>query len=138
MPVLLGALLCDAARDYSGKVSILGGFVSILYAPEVPTISPLWFAGRVAYSRDEVADTHVMIVRVRAETSGEQLAEVLATQRPQDPGRWPDSEVAGGANLVFPLPFQIQSYGLYWVDLIVDGDLMLGLPLSVNSPPPAP
>ena len=29
MPMLQAALLCDAAQDYQGKISVLGGFVSI-------------------------------------------------------------------------------------------------------------
>ena len=30
MPMLQAALLCDSAQEYEGKMSVLGGFISIL------------------------------------------------------------------------------------------------------------
>ena len=54
MPILNGALLCDAAHDYNGLVSILGGFVNILYVAGFPTPVPIWYAARVAFDAEEV------------------------------------------------------------------------------------
>jgi hypothetical protein len=40
-------------------------------------------------------------------------------------------DLASGLNLVFPFPFIVTAEGMYWVDLIVDGDLLSALPLKV-------
>lgn len=62
VPTIQGALLCDAARVYENKVSILGGFVSALHVPSLPIAAPVWFAGRVAFSAEELASEHAMVV----------------------------------------------------------------------------
>jgi hypothetical protein len=74
MPTLQGALLCDAARDYNGLVSVLGGFVSILVVPDLPVPAPVMFAGRVGFSNEELLEEHHIVVKARRE-DGETLPQ---------------------------------------------------------------
>jgi hypothetical protein len=134
MPILNGALLCDAAHDYNGRVSILGGFINILNVPGFPFPAPIWYAARVAFSAEEVVvEEREMIVRAR-DPANQILAEVRAHLRRDDElvrraAAVPD--LASGTNLVFPFPFIVAAEGIYWVDLIVDGELLSALPLKV-------
>ena len=139
MPILQGAVLCDAATtDSSGKVSLLGGFVSALGVPQTPWPAPIHFAGRVGFDRDEVASEHVVIVSVEAPDGGT-AAEVTLRVAPQDPESLPFPELAGGVNLVMPLPFPITQEGIYFIQLAVDGTPMARLPLKVMvGMPPRP
>jgi hypothetical protein len=134
MPILNGALLCDAAHDYNGLVSILGGFVNILYVAGFPTPVPIWYAARVAFDAEEVrTEEREIVVRAR-DVADQTLAEVRAhLQRDEELARRAEAmpDLASGLNLVFPFPFIVTAEGMYWVDLIVDGDLLSALPLKV-------
>jgi hypothetical protein len=130
MPVLQGALLCDAARDYNGLVSILGGFVTIVTVDALPIPAPVWFAGRVGFHSDEVGVSHELVVRAEDEANNE-LARIVSTMPPQNPATLPAPDLLGGVNLAFPLPFPIMAPGLYWVELSVDGTSLVRLPLKV-------
>jgi len=137
MPYLQGAVICDAAREYEGKVSILGGFVSGVASPVYPVAAPIWFAARVAFEFEEFAHEHDLVVQAKSGTD-----EVLAEVRAQMPGnqnpRAPlGDDMLPGVNLVVPLPFPIREAGMYWVELTVDGDLFSRLPFKAISPPPA-
>ena len=94
MPYLSGAVICDAARDYGGKVSILGGFVNIVHAPAFPIAAPIWFAGRVAFDAEEATRPHVILVRARSE-AGETLAEVRGEFPRLDPSTLPVPDMPG-------------------------------------------
>jgi hypothetical protein len=142
MPILNGALLCDAAHDYNGLVSVLGGFINILNVPGFPVPAPIWYAARVAFSADEqLVEQREIIVRAR-DPRDQVLAEVRARLQ-RDDARVAQAavlapELAAGVNLVFPFPFPIASEGMYWVDLIVDGVTLSSLPLRVNLAQPNP
>jgi hypothetical protein len=130
MPVLQGALLCDAAREYNGLVSILGGFVSTVGVQTLPIPAPIWFAGRIAFRADEVDVAHQISVTA-TDDAGNELARINGGMPPQNPAQLPVPELMGGINLIFPIPFPIMALGLYWVELVVDGVSLARLPLMV-------
>jgi hypothetical protein len=135
VPVLQGALLCDAARDYGGKVSVLGGFVSILWVPQLNIPAHIWFAGRIGFSAAEARHPHAIQIEVVNE-NGDQLASVTASMPAHDPSQWNEPELMGGGNLVTPLPFPIRNYGIHFVKLTVDGGpTLVELPLMVRQSP---
>ncbi len=139
MPVLQGALLCDAAHDYGGLVSILGGFVSVTFARQLPTPASIWFAGRVGWAPEELTEPHTMLVRATG-PDGVHLGEVLATLTPDAVQRGAGlqfPELASGINLVFPFPFPLLTEGIHWVTLFVDDQEMAALPMKVILQPPA-
>lgn len=131
MPVLQGALICDSAHDYNGLVSVLGGFVGVIQVQRIPVPASIWFAGRVGFTSEEATEAHELVVRVVADGSDAPLAEVRGSVGPQDTSKFLVPEQMGGVNLVFPLPFQIEHLGAFWVELKVDGDLFSRLPLQV-------
>lgn len=132
MPILQGALLCDAAHDYSGKVSILGGFVAATYVPRLPVPAAVVFAGRVGFSREETTDAHELLVQAWAPDETTLLGQVgatLAANPPRPTNEIP--ELVSGVNLVFPFPFPLVAEGVHWVALSVDGAEFSRLPLKV-------
>ena len=58
LPYIQGALLCHAAADYGGKVSVLGGFIGGIYTAQFPMPAPIHFAGRMAFDDEEVREAH--------------------------------------------------------------------------------
>jgi hypothetical protein len=131
MPILNGALLCDAAHEYNGLVSILGGFVNILYVGTFPAPAPIWYAARVAFDAEEAQeDEHAILVTAYG-PEGEMLAQVRGNlQRiEQPPNAQPD--LASGMNLVFPFPFIVGREGMHWVELTVNDVSLSRLPLKV-------
>jgi hypothetical protein len=142
MPILNGALLCDAAHDYNGLVSILGGFINIVNVSALPVMAPIWYAARVGFDVDEQQiERREIIVRAR-DSRNQTLAEVRAHLR-RDEIRAAQAasqapELVAGVNLAFPFPFPIVAEGVYWVDLLVDGELLSALPLRVNLLQPTP
>jgi len=137
MPVLQGALLCDAAHDYGGLVSILGGFVAAMYVPQLPVPAPVWFAGRVAFFAEEMDQPHDLLVAAYSPDNA-LLGEVRGTvDANADLRASAIPEIAAGVNVVFPFPFPIFREGIHWVSFSVDGDELVRLPLKaiVGRPP---
>jgi len=140
MPILQGALICDAAHEYNGLVSVLGGFVNVINAGELPTLAPIWYAARVGFWANEIDIDHEVVVRAEG-PDGETLAEVRGQMTRI--GQVPTivaPELTLGVNLVFPLPFPIVREGMYWIELRVDGEQAISrLPIKVIlNRPPAP
>jgi hypothetical protein len=134
MFILQGAVICDAARDYGGKVSILGGFVSILWPTQLGIPAPIWFAGRVAFSHDELDRPHSLQIIIKNDQDAE-LARVTGEMPIQDSTQLPTQELMGGTNLVLPLPFPMLSYEMHWIELWVDNVSLVRLPLLLKQPP---
>jgi hypothetical protein len=138
MPVLNGALLCDAARDYNGLVFILGGFVNVLQVTELPIPAPVSYAARVSFASDEPGP-HRAIVQVKG-PDGTILGTVIGETEalPTQGGRVEIPELGNGLNMVFPMPFPVLVEGMHWVELEVDGVSLSSLPLMVVRVPKQP
>jgi hypothetical protein len=124
-------LLCDSAADYGGKVSILGGFVSLIYVQTFPTPAPIQFAGRVAFTNEEARQPHTVVIRAK-NPEDEVIAEVRGEIPPGDPSNLPAPELMGGLNVVVPMPFPIAGPGLFQVEFLVDDLLFVSLPVKVT------
>lgn len=134
MPILQGALLCDAAREYNGLVSVLGGFISVLYVRQLPAPAPVWFAGRVGFSLDELDRPHRIVVEAHfgaASAIPLARAEISLTPPEGSATPVPHPELASGMNVVSPMPFLMAQEGMYRVGLTVDEVLLVELPLKV-------
>ena len=132
MPILQGALLCDAAREYQGLASILGGFISILNVQTFPAMAPIWFAGRVGFSLEELPQDHLIVVTASFDDGSELArAQLRLTAPPGGLPTLPHPELAVGVNAIFPLPFPMTREGLHWIDMTVDGISLVKLPLKI-------
>lgn len=128
MPMLQAALLCDSAQEYNGKMSVLGGFISIVYVSNFPTFSSIMFVGRVSITDDELEQPHEFEVAIEA-PSGETTFATKGTAVPSPEVVNENPELYVGLNLVLQLPLVITEVGLHWVHFRADGDLMSSLPL---------
>lgn len=134
MPYLQAAILCDTAREYDGKIFILGGFAEIVYAETLGGPCPVSFAGRIGFGHDELTTDHLITLVVK-DPSDAEVARVDGQMGPQDASKLPVKELPGAINVITPLPFPLTTYGTYWVDLSVDGNLFVKLPLVVKEMP---
>lgn len=133
MPILQGALLCDAAREYNGLVSVLGGFISILRLRQIPVPAPVWFAGRVGFAADELSRQHLIVVEAHFGSGRPPLAHAEIRLIPPETGaaEAPYPDLATGLNVILPMPFLIAQEGMYSVGLTVDDVSLVQLPLKV-------
>ncbi len=136
MPMLQTALLCDSAQDYEGRISILGGFISIAQVPSLPTYMTVMFVGRVSITDDELDKEHEFEVKVES-PSGVALLTMIATAVPSPAIFNENPELHVGLNLVLQLPLAINEVGLHWVRFRADGDLMSSLPLLARLQTPS-
>jgi hypothetical protein len=130
VPILQGALLCDSARDYNGLVSVLGGFVSIVQAPQLPMAAPIWFAGRVGLTNEELRQEHRIEVTAESD-SGEVLAHIEWRLLGPTGAPVPHPDLTTGFNVVTPMPFPVKEVGMYWIGMKVDEEPLVRLPLKV-------
>lgn len=137
MPMLQAALLCDSAQEYEGKMSVLGGFISILNVYSLPSFMPVMFVGRVSITDDELHEPHAFEVAVDA-PSGATIFTTKGTAvlSPEMVNQNPELYV--GLNLVLQLPLAVNEEGLHWVHFRADDDLMSSLPLLVRLNATAP
>ena len=130
MAILQSALLCDAAKDYQGKVSILGGFVGALYTNTTPGLALITFAARVGLEEDEMVERHQLRMKVVgpkddviADMQGDLLID-LASAVPID-------GVRTGINIIQPIAVPFTDYGINRIEFHFDGQLLSSLPLSI-------
>ncbi len=131
MPSLDFALLCNAAMEHNGLVSILGGGFDRVSAPQWPINIPVTVASRVVWEEGELGVPHIVRVQV-THSDGEQLARVEGTTIPQrEPGMDPGRPI--GSMLVLVLPLQFRREGDYAVSIALDAHPLKELPLVVET-----
>ena len=128
MPRLQAALLCDSAQEYAGKMSVLGGFISILNVFSLPAFQPVMFVGRVSVEDDELDQTHEFEVNV-VTPSGETSFAMKGTAAPSPDIVNENPELYVGLNVVLQLPLGVTTEGMHWVNFKTDDILMSSLPL---------
>lgn len=128
MPMLQAALLCDSAQEYDGKISVLGGFISIVNVFGFPAATPVTFVGRVSITDDELPKSHEFEVTVET-PSGATIFSTRGTAIPSSEIVNQNPELYVGLNVVLQLPLTVFEEGLHWVHFRADGDLMSSLPL---------
>jgi hypothetical protein len=131
VPRLQAALLCDSAQEYAGKMSILGGFISILNVFSLPTFQPVMFVGRVSVEDEELNRTHEFEVNV-VSPSGETTFTLRGSAIPSVNIVNENPELYVGLNVVLQLPLGVNTEGMHWVNFKTDDILMSSLPLLVK------
>ncbi|MDE0594756.1 MAG: hypothetical protein ABGZ49_13410 [Akkermansiaceae bacterium] len=124
------ATLCDFAVDYNGKMVISGTF-DALAAKAVPVVHPQCaLAMRICLLPEDTGD-HKMTINIIDE-DGKSIDAKNMPIRADMPVQVPDEAPFLTRNLV--LNFQglkFPNAGIYSVDITVDGELVMRLPLRI-------
>ncbi len=124
------ATLCDFAVDYNGKMVISGTF-DALAAKAVPVVHPQCaLAMRICLLPEDTGD-HKMTINIIDE-DGKSIDAKNRPIRADMPVQVPDEAPFLTRNLV--LNFQglkFPNAGIYSVDITVDGELVMRLPLRI-------
>jgi hypothetical protein len=126
------AVLCDAAADYNGKLSLLGT-IDMIYTPKLPTVYPQCaIALRVAFDRIEEGQ-HKLRVSFMDEDGKSILPNMdapVSVDFPPEATFLTRNFVIGIQHLKFEKP------GLYSIDVALDGRQLTSIPLVVRIIPP--
>src|SRR4051812_9528254 len=100
------ALLCSSALEHGGLVSILGGGLNRVKAPQLPIQLVVTVVAQVYWADDELGRPAVLRILVE-HADGEQLAKLdghaIPARAPDAPAGFP-----AGMMLVQPLPLDIR------------------------------
>ena len=122
------AVLCDAAVDYSGKLSVLGTF-DTLYSAKLPAIHPQCsVALRIAFERSEEG-----LHQLRLNFVNEDGQPIMpAMDVPVDVAFSEDTTFISRNFIVNIQQLKLDQEGLYSVDVSLDGNQLSSIPLSVK------
>jgi hypothetical protein len=127
-------MLCDFAADYDGRLSIMGGCITRVYARQLPAVHQLYFVARPAYlDAQEALRPHQFSVDVES-PEGARVVNLGGGLQPlrteDDPNRDPRTTL--GFNLIFPLPIPLKEAGLHVVVFSFDEIVLARLPVMVE------
>lgn len=124
--------LCDAATDYHGKLNILGTFDTI-YVKQMPIVHPQCsVALRLRFSRIEEGD-HTIKINI-IDQDGKLVVPHLEAKTKLEFVKTAESSVA--INMILNLQrLKFERYGVYSVDLAIDGRQETSLPLYIKKLP---
>ena len=137
------ATLCDFAADYGNGKLVINGTFDALCAPQLPVVHPhCSLAMRICVLPEDSGD-HKMTINIIDE-AGHSIDSAKMPIRADMPIQVPDEVPFLTRNLV--LNFQglkFTSEGIYHVDVTIDGELVVRLPLRIaqsqaQSPPGQP
>jgi hypothetical protein len=132
MPKLGTAFLANAASvDPTGLVSVLGAFVEVITPPQLPTRIQLWLVARMSYEEGDLDESmHTFTIRVDHQ-DGEPVARIDGGARfVESPNTDPD--LPSGFQIVLPLALELRRGGLYFAQLLIDGEEMWRGPFKVR------
>ena len=128
------AFLCDAASDKGGALDALGIGTTIIFARSLPAMHQVTLVLRFAWAGGSImAGERELTVDVK-DPSGQAIAQITGRMGFEDAVQSPHPELAVGANVILPLPLQLQQYGLHHVEITFEGDSYTPLPLKVARP----
>jgi hypothetical protein len=124
----------SAAAD--GTVTVVGAGIDRLVAPTLPVLQSIGLAGRVEFTRGETDSPHNVqfVFRLGSTVIGRGGEDAMVVAYPDGvPEGWP-------ASLMFGVTLQVPltEYGIYHVDLLVDGQKLKTSSLLVVDSFPAP
>ena len=121
-------LLCDAATDQQGKLNILGAFDSF-FSNKVPvTVRAFSIATRIRFEKIEDGD-HLIRIHI-IDQDGNNIGPRLEGGVSVKSGPDSDSIVS---NLILNIQrLKFEQYGIYRVDLAIDGKIKASVPLRVT------
>ncbi len=119
--------LCDAATDYGGRMNLLGVF-ELLAAPRLPVVKDhCSVAARLRFDRTGAGLRQVAVRFVNAE-GRQPVPDMIAPMQVTVA----DGRSTSAVNLVLNINgLLLPAFGLYEVQLLVDGRLSATLPLMV-------
>jgi len=125
------AVLCDAAADYNGKLSILGTFDTI-YTSQMPATHPQCsIAIRMTFSKSEEGNHKVKLNFV--DEDGKSVMPPI--EIPIDVAV-PDETIFLSRNFIVNIQkLTFEKEGLYSIDIALDGRQEGNIPLLVKIPP---
>jgi hypothetical protein len=127
------AVLCDAAVDYNGKLSLLGTFDTI-YSPKMPTQHPQCsVAVRIAFDRMEEGQ-HTLDVSF-VDEDGHPIMRSM--KLPGEVIFPPEATFASRNFIVNVQQMVFAKEGLYSVNLSMDGSALCSIPLVIKQIAPA-
>ena len=120
--------LCDAATGDFGKLSMLGAFDTI-WTPKTPTVHPqCTIALRIRFERIERGEHRVAVNFI--DIDGRNVVPQVQGTIKID---FPDDQSSGSANLILNIQgLKLDRYGEYSIDLAIDGQQRVSLPLFVK------
>ncbi len=123
-------LLCDAATQGQGKLNVLGAFDSI-FAKKMPVILPSCsITTRIRFEKIEDGDHPVKIHIINQD--GKNIGPKLEGRVSVKTGPRSDSTMS---NLILNIQgLKFEQYGIYRIDLAIDGNIKASLPLRVAEP----
>jgi hypothetical protein len=122
------AVLCDAATDDHGKLNLLGAFDTIC-SPQMPAVHPQCsVALRITFSTTDEGQRRLKLTVVDADGQGIMPPiEVPVTIT------LPEESHFGTRNFIFNLQqVSFPNPGLYSVDVLIDDELVVSIPLQVR------
>ena len=127
------AVLCDAATDENGKLSLLGAFDTI-YTQQLPAVHPQCsIALRVTFGHEEEGEHKLRLNFVDADGHAIMPGMDLPVQVVL-----PGDSHFGTRNFVVNIQqLKFENPGLYSIDLALDGQPQGSIPLLVKHIPPA-
>jgi hypothetical protein len=122
------AVMCDAATDYNGKLSILGAF-DALYTAKLPAVHPQCsVAVRIVFDRSEEGMHQMRLNFVNED--GHSIMQPM--EIPMDVA-FPDDATFHSRNFVVNIQqLKLDEAGLYSVDVAVDERQAASIPLLVK------
>lgn len=119
--------LSDFAEAKDGMATIVGAGMDRVIAPNLPVLQRLGIAARITFTPSECDRPHQLhlVVRLGSTEIGQGGGEplMITAPGPELPEGWPAGVILG-----VTLNIPIQEYGVYHVDLRVDG-----MPLHTSS-----
>lgn len=130
---IVAAMLCDYANVREGLLTVVSGGITRLWRPDLPAPLNLSVALLVSLESTELGEDHNLQVILQDE-DGERLAEANARFRSNPPTL---PEPGDRPNLPFAIdlrPGRVPRYGLYSVEIAIDGEAHRALPFRVAPP----
>jgi len=120
-------LLCDCATDQNGKLNVLGAFDTLFFNELPGVFRACSIASRVRFERIEAGEHDIRLSIIDAD--GKRIVPPLNGKVKVGIGTEVDSVAV---NFVLALrDIEFQRFGLYRVDLAIDGQLQKSLPIRV-------
>lgn len=131
-PLLVAALICERIlQEVDGSVSIMriGETLSFTGDPAKVQAVPVRCWAFVSFRAGQETGRYTIVLRVRSDAG-----TILQTSSPVSM----DLSRERGASLPVEIARTFETAGLYWIDVLVDGDLTVSMPLRITvTRPPA-
>ena len=128
-------LLCDCATDQRGKLNVLGAFDTMFFKELPGVFRACSIAARVRFERIESGEHDIRLSIIDAD--GKRIVPPLEGK--VKVGIGPDVDSVAVNFILAMRDLKFENYGLFRVDLAIDGQLQKSLPIrvvQVNQPEP--